>query len=771
MIKTLALKNFGKYKNKNIEFNDTTVFFGDNEAGKTTIFDAIYYGLCRPALNKTRRNLKRYANTNDGLDVEINNENGVLKTVLDDEEFLNLYAIGPGDIHIKMSSKSKKNSYPAWLQKVESTLLSGGIDSSRIITDLESISSDSKTYKHNKDLEKYTNLLYIYEQDLKNKKSEREGILSKKNTVHEYDTEIGRLYGDLPKLEEKSEKLKQEVDKENKILDREKYTTILREIENFKGLNNNIEKLSRYSESKVGEYDKIEKYARDIEADIVKLEAEIEGLNGLINNKNNELLTLKTRYGEYTTKSKVANELLNQIYTYEGGPGETITSSNNYLFGSGIIVMIVGILVGIFGFIVGFESYIIILLAGIMLFIFGIILLVFSKKSKNVPPRINSVFLNQIKESWRNNNLGEKFEGIQSREEMIDILNQIKASPNALEGQLKGLNSEIEDYGTKISYKNKQLKEKNIELATGKQLLEKWLKDYNVASRDEYLARVQLFDTTQSGLIKSKEFLDKAMEKEGWTDLESSEVESKRKLELLDKEFIPYKSDRTNLEIEKLKKELDVTLKKINSIEEIIKEIQMNKEGLSGEIRGSSKDLDEEIVTLIKEIKKYENEINRIDLDKKAARVALELFENIKKDNSLMFEELGNEISEMYSMITPKHSDVNLTELNNNKIRVMDVNGEFRAIEDLSSGARDSFYFALRLSLAKKNLCEEKILLLDDPFLTLDRYRERKAIELLRAYQERENWQIILFTKEERLKDLVSEAFPNSLSYNVEGLV
>ena len=52
MIKELRLKSFGKFRDAAFAFSPVTVFAGDNESGKTTIFDAIFCSACsRPATN------------------------------------------------------------------------------------------------------------------------------------------------------------------------------------------------------------------------------------------------------------------------------------------------------------------------------------------------------------------------------------------------------------------------------------------------------------------------------------------------------------------------------------------------------------------------------------------------------------------------------------------------------------------------------------------------------------------------------------------------
>ena len=78
-------------------------------------------------------------------------------------------------------------------------------------------------------------------------------------------------------------------------------------------------------------------------------------------------------------------------------------------------------------------------------------------------------------------------------------------------------------------------------------------------------------------------------------------------------------------------------------------------------------------------------------------------------------------------------------------------------MEHLSAGARDTFYFAARLALARKHATGPRILVLDEPFATLDRERERRMVGLLRDFQKEADWQIVLLTKEPELKEMMAE--------------
>ena len=77
-----------------------------------------------------------------------------------------------------------------------------------------------------------------------------------------------------------------------------------------------------------------------------------------------------------------------------------------------------------------------------------------------------------------------------------------------------------------------------------------------------------------------------------------------------------------------------------------------------------------------------------------------------------------------------------------------------RKIEQLSSGARDLFMLAARLTMAKKartavgGTVSPALLVLDEPFYTLDTDRTQAALKLLAAFQKGTGWQIIILTKD-----------------------
>jgi energy-coupling factor transporter ATP-binding protein EcfA2 len=92
-----------------------------------------------------------------------------------------------------------------------------------------------------------------------------------------------------------------------------------------------------------------------------------------------------------------------------------------------------------------------------------------------------------------------------------------------------------------------------------------------------------------------------------------------------------------------------------------------------------------------------------------------------------------------------------------------------RPISHLSRGTRDSFTFAARLTLALRADPEKKkrLLVLDEPFYTLDPDRTLQALRMVRRVQDTHGWQVILFTKDPVLATDAGTVLKNATTYRL----
>ncbi len=128
-----------------------------------------------------------------------------------------------------------------------------------------------------------------------------------------------------------------------------------------------------------------------------------------------------------------------------------------------------------------------------------------------------------------------------------------------------------------------------------------------------------------------------------------------------------------------------------------------------------------------------------------------EIFQEVERrlDQELM-ELLRGRTREWFGFVVGER--VKDIEIAGNDIRVV-MDGRTLGSRELSSGTRDPLYFSARVAIAER-VRGLRTLLLDDPFLTCDPERTAKMLEMIERLSSR--FQIILATKDPWLRDEVS---------------
>jgi DNA repair exonuclease SbcCD ATPase subunit len=96
---------------------------------------------------------------------------------------------------------------------------------------------------------------------------------------------------------------------------------------------------------------------------------------------------------------------------------------------------------------------------------------------------------------------------------------------------------------------------------------------------------------------------------------------------------------------------------------------------------------------------------------------------------------------------------------------IKDATGSARSKDFLSTGTRDAFLLTARLVLAEKSLNKDNraIIVLDEPFLALDRQRTGRALEILKKFHRDTDLQIVIFTKDEETEKQARAIFGKDL--------
>lgn len=165
------------------------------------------------------------------------------------------------------------------------------------------------------------------------------------------------------------------------------------------------------------------------------------------------------------------------------------------------------------------------------------------------------------------------------------------------------------------------------------------------------------------------------------------------------------------------------------------------------------------------ELQRCRAEIEGIDLDREAGRLAGEIFATMgealeERLAAALAREGDFSVGALTRRFTERYVEVVRGEASG--VVVRDREGRAFPAARLSRGARDQVYVALRLGLADAALeaagAEEPgFFLLDDAFLTADWERRRRLVEAV-AGLAGEGWQIVYLTCDDHLRDLFVEA-------------
>ena len=131
MIKSLDLNDFGKFSGRKLDFGPFTVITGPNEAGKTTVFDALFSALCADSRNETKSSWKRLAARYGALrDCALTWKKGSPPLLFDAAEFLEIFAIRGGETGVNVSGGR------SWEKMAEARLLSAGLNPAQLSAEL-----------------------------------------------------------------------------------------------------------------------------------------------------------------------------------------------------------------------------------------------------------------------------------------------------------------------------------------------------------------------------------------------------------------------------------------------------------------------------------------------------------------------------------------------------------------------------------------------------------------------------------------------------------
>lgn len=697
----LKLNNFGKFKNKSFEIsNGITLFYGENESGKTTIFDSlmILFSESKRVSVFFKQMKLRYGN-----DIDIDFEPKILEHLkMHPQSYNNLYAIRQSEIIFEMSD-SKKDSKD-WESEIKKKLFSSDIDIGKMVSEIKaeysSKAQNSILYKINIlenekiEIDKILNSLYDKINNSINKKDNlkefKENIFLHENILKEKIEEKEKLYSLI--------KSKKEAETKNIKLNLLKQINDFNKADEF--LSKNIIYKDDYSKEISGRTKKIE----DIKMNITFLKGKIEALKkSFVEEKN------KTDYD--SVKKRIENGI-NKI--------EDLTKKNNK---APKIIFFIAVV---------FISSFLALYFKNPLFLAIII------------PAIPFMFIKENKNSKIIKDILESLPELDIKETDIfifkDLLNKELAKIEII--MTNNDNEDIENYNADLDKSLKELENEN-------NLLNQIFEKLKVKDKEEYYNIKNNYDLFLKQNEENYKKLIIEVKKLGLKNIETLEIDCIRILKELDEKGV-NPNDYNEMEIKKIENNLKDLESEINILKEEINKIKNNISYIEGELN-NSENIHADIINFESKLSQIKENIINLNKRRKALKLLEEMLFSINKKNDDIFQSLSKEARILYNHITGKNlSDegIIMSGFDKDKIMVADKQNKIRNVEFLSSATRDAVYIAMRLSILTKIHQAGRLILLDDPFITFDNNRTKEALSFIKEYSKNYNIPVVIFTKD-----------------------
>ncbi|MGV0035108.1 MAG: hypothetical protein ACNYPE_09125 [Candidatus Azotimanducaceae bacterium WSBS_2022_MAG_OTU7] len=755
----LILNKIGRFSSHRLfELENETVFFGANEAGKTTVLDAMVVAQTSYSRRQDIYKTIVQGRYDDEIDIK-------LKRTVDNEEVAKLdHGLVNDLLLVRASALSLNIEGASWVEEVKNNLFVGGVNPRTIIDTI--IAMEKKPMKKNRsplvEVKQLQTSISEKEQNLRDITEGIEGFTEAlgRQEQSRNDEQALKLERErkTKQHETASAELSEEREKLNRVYMREG-GLLLAKLEKLKA------KLSSASA-----------YSDDREA---KLEDFYKSRDTLKNQENSLHQNLATTKEEQNQKDQTINAEQKPLRECEERKNEAETTLNRLAIlvseqkerenkkplakvgiGSGLLV------IGLVTFFLaeGMGRY-----AALLAMLIGLITLiapVFRKGSANdaVPGLKAEVrtfnqrcklkdpcpdtdydstraYLRHLQDEYtkRKNDVDHL---INQREEKEAKILGIKSDQSNVATELIKLNAQIErelpeDVGTLQAFSEKLREKKSDQqaLIETEEQLEKMQKSIGLPSHEALVQHIE------HKLIESRTY-----------PLDEKPL-SQNELAVLEAKVHGLQAEKESISQKLAELATDLTRSSV--------ETQIKVGALSEQQVRAEKDL---------EALKARREKGQLEMD--SLLLLKDIVESIEGDTDEQFKVLGDDLSKYLDVMLSDNRTITFNNLARlDAANATDHYGSELAITRLSSGTRDAFYLAARLAfLEKVQVQGDAFLLLDDPFVFMDRTRAARAMKAILLFRQEKELPIALFTKDETTKDDFLSIFPSAALVEMDSL-
>ncbi len=739
MISKILLSRYGCFTDASFDLAQVTVFSGPNESGKSTIFDALFDAITEaPGTHgKVKANTGRY-----GKERRVLLEGSLPAPEISPEEFLSILAVDSGDLTVPEGRGP-------WLDRLKAQLFTDGVDPGGLARELAAEATERKNARHMRELQGLTErrgeLVDAHERALER----RSEMVRRRKEADEAASRRGTLDGRLRTLVAARKAAETTLSAVEQQWRRRQIGQALGEIGDLTRIDGELAQASLPGEEALRELEALSKRRDDAVSALGEGAREVEACRIRLDEATLELTALESEAGALRQQIPIAQNLRGILEEQFGS--RALVRKTVTLIG-GMALMLFSAAGGIL-FLEGPETLWV--SAGGALMGLLVVLLGFRRRGPGVA---------DIRDRWAAATgkppLSEGVEGL------LRELSGIESVLQHLEGQLSEARRTVEQCGKNLrdaETRARDLDERRTEATT---LVERWLSEHRVSTPGEAARRGLKRRDLEQRRTLLRDHLNPWQEELGVTDLGVLQEELRAQLGSLDAlsaQGALDESDVPNLrrrvaELEAEEQALNEEVKRLDTEEK-------SKRATYSEVYAG---LPEQILSIERELEATESRIAEVDRRRRASAIASKVFEHLAADATIQLEGLAQELGTAYRGITGSEALVVLESMDAKEASAVDAGGITRNIADLSQGTKDVLMWTFRVAMAKKARSEPAILVLDDPFLAVDKGRIGKCLLLLRDSLISEGWQVVLLTKDRSLGEAATKLHPKSVLYELD---
>ena len=756
MIRRLSLEKFGKFSDRTLEFSPFTIITGPNEAGKTTVFDALFDNLCEGGKNDVvyRRLKERYGKDRRS---SVEWSPGLEQPKYDAYDFLDIFAIRGGRIHIDAEQDG------AWFRAFKSALFTAGIDPVEIA---EALNKEGREAKNNRRVK----LLAVAEEEAFSLKRSLETEEQRRSDVLAGEEHIRQLTAGAQELREAAAEKeaeqgearpKFEAAKAGAELDRaRKALAFLRELE---ALEARSAELEYFNEGALGVYDALAAVTEKAKEELAQLKGQLAEKEHGVDAAALSLEETSTAAADLRRQGEQAEILKAELEKFTAEAATTITRIVYWplrlvIWGAGLALA-----AALAFWLKGAAGAIVALVVAALAGAVG-----WFAAARNVAGVIdqgqNSALLSRLTDVWRNNGLDAELVRRDTVRGMLDALSAIAAKYAAARETLLKSESVVVRCGKEKGELLKKAESAEAARREAGGAAQKWLADNGARSRDEYAARTAERAKAVFDLEGRRETARAMAAGRGCQDLKELKFRLQDEAERLERSGA---AQVTEAELKTLEAAFEKLREEAQGAKERLLRGEAELESVKKVAATKLEGIPENISRLSVELAAKEGEAAEIRLMLEGYKLAAAVFEKIAGNSALKLNLLAGEVGGMVKTMLPDRT-VEFKTFDLEGAAMKDARGEMLPLGSLSSGTRDLFMFAARLALALKTRLgagglAPALLVLDEPFYTLDQARAGVALKLLGAFQKETGWQIILLTKDPAVRAAAEAVIPATI--------